>query len=109
MLCRIYVKQCKNVHVGLCQGHSGDYDKLRALVRECDLSVVEDMPMEDGWRLEENFKTVMNKSIPKSNRNEGPHNKCNRPMWMNDTALVNVKSKNEAYKVLAEHDGREGL
>ena len=43
-----YVKQCKNVHVGLCQGHSGDYEKRRALVRECDLSVVEYMPMEDG-------------------------------------------------------------
>ena len=40
----------------------------------------------------------MNKSIPKSNRNEGPHNRSNRPMWMNDTALVKVKSKNEAYK-----------
>ena len=40
----------------------------------------------------------MNKSIPKSNRNEGPHNRSNRPMWMNNTALVKVKSKNEAYK-----------
>ena len=26
----------------------GDYKKLRALVRECDLSVLEDMPMEEG-------------------------------------------------------------
>ena len=77
----------------------GDYEKLRALVRECDLSVVEDMPMEEGWRyLEENITTAMNKSIPKSNRNEGPHNISNRPMWMNNTALVKVKSKNEAYK-----------
>ena len=77
----------------------GDYDKLRALIRECDMSVVEDMPMEEGWRyLEDNITTAMNKSIPKSNRNEGPHNRSNRPMWMNNTALVKVKSKNEAYK-----------
>ena len=83
-----------------------DYEKLRALVRECDLSVVEDMPMEEGWRyLEENITTAMNKRIPKSNRNEGPHNRSNRPMWMNTTALVKVKSK----IVLPEHDGREGL
>ena len=77
----------------------GDYEQLRALVRECDLSVVEDMPMEEGWRyLEENITTAMNKSIPKYNRNEGPHNRSNRPMWMNTTALVKVKSKNETYK-----------
>ena len=77
----------------------GDYEKLRALVRECDMSVVEDMPMEEGWRyLEDNITTAMNKSIPKSNRNEGPHNRSNIPMWMNNTALVKVKSKNEAYK-----------
>ena len=57
------------------------------------------MPMEEGWRnLEENITTAMNQSIPKSNRNEGPHNRSNRPMWMNNTALVKVKSKNEAYK-----------
>ena len=37
-------------------------------------------------------------SIPKSNRNKGPHNRSNRPMWMNNTALVKVKSQNEAYK-----------
>ena len=43
-------------------------------------------------------KVAMNKSIPKSNRNEGLHTRSNRPMWMNDTALVKVKSKNEAYK-----------
>ena len=57
--------------------------------------------MEEGWRyLEENITTAMYKSIPKSNRNEGPHNRSrpNIPMWMNNTALVNVKSKNEAYK-----------
>ena len=57
--------------------------------------------MEEGWRyLEDNITTAMNKSIPKSNRNEGPHNRSNRPMWMNNTgtALVKVKSKNEAYK-----------
>ena len=49
----------------------GDNEKLRALVRECDLSVVEDMPMEEGWRyLEEAITTAMNQSIPKSNRNE---------------------------------------
>ena len=64
----------------------GDYKKLRALVRECDLSVVEDMPMEEDWRyLEENIATAMNISIPKSNRNEGPHNRSNRPMWMNNS------------------------
>ena len=81
----------------------GDYGKLRALVSECDMSVVEDMPMEEGWRyLEDNITTAMNKSIPKSNRNEGPHNRSNRPMWMNNTALVKVKSKNEAYKFMVE-------
>ena len=58
----------------------GDYEKLRALVRECDLSVIEDMPMElqEGLRyLEENITRAMNKSIPKSNRNESPHNRSN--------------------------------
>ena len=57
------------------------------------------MPMEEGWRyLEENITTAMNRSIPKSNRNKGPHNRSNISMWMNNTALVKVKSKNEAYK-----------
>ena len=47
-----------------------DYEKLRALVTECDLSVVEDMPMEEGWRyLEENITMSMSTSIPKSMRN----------------------------------------
>ena len=54
--------------------------------------------MEEGWRyLEENITTAMNKNISKSNRNEGPHNRSNIPMRMNNTALVKVKSKNEAY------------
>ena len=57
------------------------------------------MPMEEGLRyLEESITKTINKNIPKSNRNEGPHNRSNRPMWMNDTTLVKVKSKNEAYK-----------
>ena len=78
---------------------NGDYEKLRALVRECDLIMVEDIQMEEGWiYLEENITTAMNKIIPKSNRNEGQHNRSNRPMWMNNTALVKVKSKNESYK-----------
>ena len=71
------------------------------------------MELQAGLRyLEENITRAMNKRIPKSNRNEGPHNRSDRPMWMNDTALVMVKSKNEAYiyiYVLPEHDGREGL
>ena len=93
VLCRIQVKQCKKKF----KYAKGDYEKLRALVRECDLSVVEDMPMEEGWiYLEENITTAINKSIPKSNRNEGPHNRSNRPMLMNNAALVKVKSKNEA-------------
>ena len=89
----------KSSNVKTLKYAKGDYEKLRALVRECDMSVVEDMSMEEGWRyLEDNITTAMNKSILTSNRNEGPHNRSNRPMWMNNTALVKVKSKNEAYK-----------
>ena len=59
----------KSSNVKTFKYDKGDYEKLRTLVRECDLSVVEDMPMEDGSRyLEENITTAMNKSIPKSNR-----------------------------------------
>ena len=88
----------KSSNVKTFKYSKGNYEKLRALVRECDLSVVDDMPMEEGWRyLEETITKAMNQSIPKSNRNEGPHNRRNRPMWMNDTSLVKVKSKNEAY------------
>ena len=65
------------------------------------------MELQEGLTyLEENITRAMNKSKPKSNRNEGPHNRSSRPMWMNDTGLVKVNCKNEA---LPEHDGREGL
>ena len=93
------MQNIKSSNVKTFKYAKGDYEKLRALARECDQGVVEDMPMEEGWRhLEETITPATNKSIPKSNRNEGPHNTCSRPMWMNDTALVKVKSKNEAYK-----------
>ena len=84
VLCRIQVKQCKNVQVR--QGRPRKTTSSCQRVRpECGRRYANGR----GWRyLEENITTAMNKSIPKSNRIEGPQNRSNISMWMNNTALV---------------------